>query len=142
MKPMTMTASTLKNSRKKLMSSEGAANELYWPTDEVRGESPAGASIKQAELKQTSGGDGYFQVSTRRGDNVAGSAYDYIINGNMIAAFALIAWPAKSAETGRHHFHGEPEWRRLRGRPRPGQRGDRQIYRSFQPDDNWEITGD
>ena len=31
---------------------------------------------------------------------MAGGAYDYVTNGNMIGGFALIAWPAKYAETG------------------------------------------
>ena len=31
---------------------------------------------------------------------MAGGRYDYVINGNMIAGFALIAWPASYAETG------------------------------------------
>ena len=31
---------------------------------------------------------------------MAGGAYDYIVNGNMIGGFALIGWPAKYGETG------------------------------------------
>jgi hypothetical protein len=37
---------------------------------------------------------------TRQGDNAPGGAYDYIINGNMIAGFAMVAWPAVYGESG------------------------------------------
>ena len=36
----------------------------------------------------------------RQGENIAGGKYDYVINGNMIAGFALVAWPVTYAETG------------------------------------------
>jgi hypothetical protein len=88
----------------KLISSDGAADGLYWPTDEAHGESPAGDSIDQEELDDARKGEGYFgyhfRPLTAQGDNIAGGAYDYIINGNMVAGFGLIAWPAKYGETG------------------------------------------
>ena len=41
-----------------------------------------------------------FRVLTRQGPQAPGGAYDYIINGNMVAGFALLAWPAVYGETG------------------------------------------
>ena len=35
-----------------------------------------------------------LKILTRQGSNPPGGAYEYVINGNMIAGFALIAWPA------------------------------------------------
>ena len=88
----------------KLISSEGATDGLYWPTDENNGESPAGGNIDQAELEDAAKGEGYFgykyKILTGQGDHIAGGAYDYVINGNMIAGFGLIAWPPKYGETG------------------------------------------
>jgi Protein of unknown function (DUF2950) len=88
----------------KLISSEGATDGLYWPADLGAGESPAGEFVDQAELDAAGQGDGYFGYRFRilpgQGDNIAGGAYDYVINGNMIGGFALIAWPVKYAETG------------------------------------------
>ena len=87
----------------KLVSSEGMTDGLYWPTDEVNGESPAG-DLDQSELDDAAKGEGYFgykyKILTGQGDEIAGGAYDYIINGNMIAGFGLLAWPAKYGETG------------------------------------------
>jgi hypothetical protein len=91
----------------KLISTEGMTDGLYWPTDEVNGESPAG-DLSQAELDTAAQGDGYFgyrfKILAGQGDRIAGGAYDYVINGNMIGGFALIAWPVKYAETGVHTF--------------------------------------
>ena len=36
----------------------------------------------------------YYRIVTRQGENAPGGRYDYVINGNMIAGFAMVAWPA------------------------------------------------
>ena len=88
----------------KLVSTDGQTDGLYWPIEQGDGESPVGASIDLGALEKAKAGDGYFgykfRILKRQGDNVAGGAYDYVTNGNMIGGFALIAWPAKYAETG------------------------------------------
>jgi hypothetical protein len=97
----------VKEYAQKLISAEGAADGLYWPTDDVNGESPAG-DLDQSELDDTARGEGYFgykyRILTGQGDRIAGGAYDYVINGNMIAGFGLIAWPTRYGETGVHSF--------------------------------------
>jgi hypothetical protein len=37
---------------------------------------------------------------TRQGKGAAGGAYNYVINGRMIAGFAMVAYPAAYGETG------------------------------------------
>ena len=63
----------------------------------------SGANIDQAEL-ETAAEDGYFgyryRILTRQGANIAGGEYDYVVNGNMIGGFALIATPARYDRTG------------------------------------------
>jgi hypothetical protein len=87
----------------KLLSSEGQTDGLYWPLEQGDGESPAGA-VDQTALDKAKAGDGYFgykfRILKRQGSNVAGGKYDYVINDNMIGGFAVIAWPARYAETG------------------------------------------
>ncbi|MDQ6437557.1 DUF2950 domain-containing protein [Mesorhizobium sp. LHD-90] len=91
----------------KLISSEGATDGLYWPADAEHGESPAG-DLNPAELEDASRGEGYFgyrfKILTGQGEDIAGGAYDYVVNDNMIGGCALLAWPAKYAETGVHTF--------------------------------------
>ncbi|MXN64225.1 DUF2950 family protein [Stappia sp. GBMRC 2046] len=88
----------------KLISSEGLKDGLYWE-DEA---SPAGEFVQQAALDKAKEGEGYFgyryRILTGQGDRIAGGNYDYVINDNMIAGFALIAWPLKYGETGVHTF--------------------------------------
>jgi hypothetical protein len=88
----------------KLISSAGGADGLYWPADQGDGKSPIGDAINEAALEKAKAGEGYFgyrfRILTSQGDNIAGGRHDYVINDNMIAGFALIAWPVTYAETG------------------------------------------
>lgn len=88
----------------KLVSTEDQTDGLYWPIEQGDGESPVGPSIDLGALEKAKAGDGYFgykfRILKRQGNNVAGGAYDYVTNGNMIGGFSLIAWPARYAETG------------------------------------------
>ncbi|WP_436798429.1 DUF2950 domain-containing protein [Mesorhizobium ventifaucium] len=130
----------------KLISSEGATDGLYWPTDDINGESPAGANIDQAELQDAAKGEGYFgykyKILTGQGDHIAGGAYDYVINGNMIAGFGLIAWPAKYGETGVKTFavnqHGVVYETDLG----PTIEQIVKYIDRFNPDDTWHVVAD
>ncbi len=121
----------------KLVSSEGLTDGLYWPADQGDGESPAGAAINQAALDKSKEGKGYFgyhfKILKRQGENIAGGKYDYVINGNMIAGFALVAWPVNYAETGRQHLRRQPGRHRLRKGPWRGHRQDRRGDGDVQP---------
>lgn len=129
----------------KLISSEGMTDGIYWPTDDVNGESPAG-DLSQSELDDAAKGEGYFgykyKILTGQGDNIAGGAYDYVINGNMIAGFGLIAWPAKYGETGVKTFavnqHGVVYETDLG----PTTDAIVKYIDRFNPDDTWEVVAD
>ncbi|WP_292715383.1 DUF2950 domain-containing protein [Mesorhizobium sp.] len=130
----------------KLISSEGATDGLYWPTDDINGESPAGDAVSEAELEDAAKGEGYFgykyKVLTGQGDHIAGGAYDYVINGNMIAGFGLIAWPAKYGETGVKTFavnqHGVVYETDLG----PTTEQIVKYIDRFNPDDTWQVVAD
>ena len=90
-----------------LISSPGTFDGLYWPSGDRVPASPAGAYIEEGAIPDDarSGYFGYrFRILTGQGDNIAGGAYDYIINGNMIAGFGLIAWPVEYGVTGINTF--------------------------------------
>lgn len=42
----------------------------------------------------------YFRILTRQGPDARGGPYDYVINGNMVAGFALVAYPDKWGSSG------------------------------------------
>jgi hypothetical protein len=92
----------------KIMSSPGKQDGLYWPSDPAKGEeaSPFGPLIAEA-APYTAGhkaGDPYrgyyFRILSQQGKNAAGGAYSYVINGRMIAGFAMVAYPAYYGESG------------------------------------------
>jgi hypothetical protein len=92
----------------KLASAPGKHDGLYWPADAAKGdeESPFGPLIAEsaAYLKGHGAGDPYrgyhFRILTRQGKSAPGGAYNYVINGRMIAGFAMVAYPAEYGRTG------------------------------------------
>ena len=92
----------------KLGSTPGKHDGLYWAADAAKGEevSPFGPLIAEAApyLKGHAEADAYrgyyFKILTRQGASAPGGAYSYIINGRMIAGFALVAYPARWGESG------------------------------------------
>ncbi len=94
----------------RLNSHPGQHDGLYWPTAPGETESPFGPLAAQAAAEGYTGPvkgaarspfHGYlFRVLTKQGSAAPGGKYDYVINGRMIAGFALIAWPDKYGSSG------------------------------------------
>jgi len=92
----------------KLGSTPGKQDGLYWPDDASKdGErSPFGPLVAEsaAYLQGHKEGDPYrgyhFKILTRQGKSAPGGAYNYIINGRMIAGFAMVAYPAQYGDSG------------------------------------------
>jgi len=84
---------------KKLISSPGKLDGLYWDPNLYPEESPASALVETAAFGAAKRGEGYFgyryRILTSQGDNVLGGKQSYVINGYMTGGFALIAWPVK-----------------------------------------------
>ncbi|MCL4180171.1 MAG: DUF2950 family protein [Verrucomicrobia bacterium] len=96
----------------RITSSPNQTDGLFWPPA-LNGEiSPLGPLMAYAQ------GEGYstnpetaaagprpfhgylFRILTGQGRHAPGGKYDYVINGNMIGGFALVAWPAEYGESG------------------------------------------
>ncbi len=90
----------------KLISTKGKKDGLYWPVQPGSNEKPSPlAAIVEDGPGVLAGADvpyhGYFlKILTKQGANPPNGKYDYVINGNMIAGFALVAWPADYASSG------------------------------------------
>jgi len=93
----------------RLNSHPGQKDGLYWEAMPGAEPSPFGPLAAQAAAEgyATSGVHrhepfhGYlYHILTRQGPAAAGGAYDYVINGNMIAGFALVAFPAAYGQGG------------------------------------------
>ena len=92
----------------KLTSAKGRQDGLYWPADSAKGEeaSPFGPLIAESApyVEGHKKGDPYrgyhFRILTRQGKSAPGGAYSYVINGRMIAGFAMVAYPDEYGESG------------------------------------------
>ena len=97
----------------KLRSDPGKRNGLFWRATRGEEVSPLGelvarawhegykkkkAAFKEAEPSPFHGY--YFKLLTRQGKNVPGGKYNYIVNGNMVGGFALVAFPSNWGTSG------------------------------------------
>jgi hypothetical protein len=92
-----------------LISTEGKKDGLYWPSSGDQSPSPLGEEFAAARAEGylepgTPKGQpfhGYvYRSLTRQGPNAAGGAYDYVVNGELLGGFALIAFPAEYGSSG------------------------------------------
>jgi hypothetical protein len=138
----------------RLFSSAGQADGLYWPPD-LNGEiSPLGPlfAYAQAEgygtrLPATQTGPrpfhGYlFKILTRQGKGAPGGKYNYIINGNMIGGFALVAWPAEYGESGIMTFLVNQQGRVLQKDLGSSTARIVRKLSAYGPDRSWHVSAD
>jgi len=95
-----------------VLSSAGERDGLYYAVAEGEPESPFGPAIAVASAEGYSYADTgrtadpepyygyYFKVLTRQGAAAPGGAFDYVIIGNMVAGFGMIAFPADYGVSG------------------------------------------
>ncbi len=93
-------------------SAPGTHDGLFWPVTAGEPLSPLGPLIAQAHGQgyhhparilndESAPYHGYyFEILTRQGKHAPGGKYSYLINGRMVAGFALVAWPAEWGNTG------------------------------------------
>jgi hypothetical protein len=93
----------------KFVSDPGKQNGLYWQAKQGEPQSPLGPLLAQARSegykKQQSGGPppyhGYFyRILTAQGKDAPGGAYSYLVKGQMIGGFAVVAYPAEYGSSG------------------------------------------
>jgi hypothetical protein len=100
----------------RLASTSGKKDGLYWQTKADEPASPLGPLVAEAQTEgygkasatpattQPAGPrpyHGYFyKILTRQGAHAPGGKYDYVMNGHMVAGFALVAWPDKWGSSG------------------------------------------
>jgi len=88
---------------RRLLSSPGRKDGLYWPTKPGEPQSPLGPAVAkaQADGQAPDGHYGYFfRLLYAQGAAAPGGARDYLVNGRMIGGFGVIAWPVRYGDTG------------------------------------------
>jgi hypothetical protein len=138
----------------KLMSSPAQKDGLYW-SPELDGEiSPLGPLAADAQE------DGYvfraktdrearqpfqgylFNVLSKQAKSAPGGKYDYVINGNMIGGFALVAWPAEYGDTGIMTFIVNQQGRVYQKDLGPKTASIVRSMKAYDPDKTWTISPD
>ncbi len=94
----------------KFASTPGKRDGLFWEVKEGEEASPFGplsaraaqeGYTRKTKSKKPSPYNGYyFRILKAQGKNAPGGAYDYVVKGNMILGFGLVAWPAKYGSSG------------------------------------------
>src|ERR1035438_9874552 len=100
--------STVPQYAQKFISDEGKQNGLYLKAVDSEPERPLGPLAANASADGYDGKTqtsqpfhGYlYRILTKQGDQAQGGTQDYIVNGNMTAGFAILAYPAEYRNSG------------------------------------------
>jgi hypothetical protein len=94
----------------KFASTPGKKDGLYWEVKEGEEQSPLGPLVARAvKIGYLPGKSGekprpyygyYYKILKAQGSNASGGAYDYMVKGQMIGGFALVAYPAQYGASG------------------------------------------
>jgi hypothetical protein len=149
----------------KFLSTPGSHNGLYWETSEDDKPSPLGKLIAAAQAEgygptpTTTGAAGkggadkeapeidhapyhgyYFKILTRQGAHAPGGKYNYIINGNMIAGYALVAYPDKWGNSGVMTFIVNQQGRVYEKNLGPNTSKLAGTMTEYNPDPTWKLV--
>jgi len=134
----------------KMRSEPGKFDGLFWQTEAGQPLSPLGPLVAEARAggykledptdKPLPYHGYYYRILTRQGSAAPGGKYDYIINGNMIAGFGLVAFPAQYGASGVMTFivnHQGKIYQKDLG-PRTAQLA--ATMKEYNPDMGWELV--
>jgi hypothetical protein len=138
----------------RFISTPGQRDGLYWETAEGEKPSPLGDLIEQARTEgypagTARTGDGprrspyhgyFFRILKRQGPHAPGGKFDYVINGNMIAGFALVAYPDKWGSSGIMTFIVSQQGRVYQKNLGPDTAKLAGAMTEYDPDPTWELV--
>jgi hypothetical protein len=135
-----------------LRSTPDSHDGLYWSTRTGDELSPLGPLVAQARVEgyrqknkilmeeQNPYHGYYFKILTRQGAHAPGGKYNYIINGHMIAGFALVAWPAEWGNTGVMTFIVNQQGKVYQKSLGPKTSSIANAMTTYNPDNTWTVT--
>jgi DUF2950 family protein len=150
----------------RLYSTPGKHDGLYWETSEGDKPSPLGKLVAaaraegygpKAETPDAAGKGGaqekeavseerapyhgyYFKILTRQGAAAPGGKYGYIINGNMIAGYAFVAYPDKWGSSGVMSFIINQQGRVYEKNLGPNTARVAAAMTEYNPDPSWKLV--
>ena len=135
-----------------LRSTPGTHDGLYWSTRTGDELSPLGPLVAQARVEgyrqktkiltdeQSPYHGYYFKILTRQGKHAAAGKCNYVINGHMIAGFALVAWPAEWGNTGVMTFVVNQQGKVYQKNLGPKTASVAQAMTAYDPDNTWTLA--
>jgi hypothetical protein len=135
----------------RIISTPGKMDGLYWNVTPGQEPSPLGrlyAAAATEGYEQTAGHPheayhGYhFHVLRRQGGAAPGGRYDYVINGNMVAGFALVAFPADYEDSGIMTFIVNQNGKVYQKDLGPDTRESARHMTEYNPDGGWTLVKD
>jgi hypothetical protein len=128
-------------------STPGKRDGLFWPTKDGEAASPLGELVARARAegyrRDESGGPtplhGYvYRILTAQGPAAPGGAYDYVVRGQMIGGFALVAYPAQWGVSGVMTFIVNQDGVVYQKDLGPRTRELARAMKRYDPDKTWE----
>lgn len=135
----------------RIVSTPGKMDGLFWSVNPGQEQSPFGPLLAQAATEgyeQTTGHPhepyrGYrFRVLKQQGEAAAGGKYNYVINGNMIAGFALVAFPAEYGSSGIMTFIVSHQGNIYQKDLGPDTTAAARHMAEYNPDSSWTLVKD
>jgi hypothetical protein len=132
----------------RIISSPGKRDGLYWPASNQADRSPLGDGILEDVLRAVVPGKPtpyhgyYFRILTGQGPSALGGAYNYVINGRMIAGFGLVAYPEDWGRTGVMSFICNQQGRIFEKNLGPRSTTLGAAMSRFDPDKTWRLVAD
>jgi hypothetical protein len=137
----------------KFVSTPGKRDGLYWETPPGAKPSPLGSLVAQARAEGYVAGQPrpasapkrpyhgyYFKILTHQGVHAPGGKFAYVINGNMIAGYALIAYPDKWGSSGIVTFIVNQQGRVYEKNLGPKTAQLAAAIVEYDPDESWKLV--
>lgn len=132
----------------KFRSDSGTKDGLYWRVESGQPESPLGPLVARAARQgythhpgqQPQPFHGYmYGLLKGQGPNAPGGAKSYIVDGKMTGGFALIAYPARYADSGVMTFIVNQDGRIYQKDLGPNTDQIASAMTAYNPDDTWSL---
>jgi hypothetical protein len=122
---------------RRALSAPGRHDGLYWASLPGEPESPLGPEFADAKPGQPY--HGYlYRILTAQGKDAPGGAKSYLRNGRMTEGYALIAWPARYADSGVMTFIVNRDGIVYQKNLGPGTDAAARAISAYNPDPSWE----
>jgi hypothetical protein len=132
----------------KFLSDPGATNGLFWETKPGEAPSPLGELVADARAEgYTQAGRQqepvpyhgyYYRMLAKQGPHAADGAFDYVVNGNQIGGFAVLAYPAAYGSSGVMTFMVNHEGVVFQSDLGEDTAKSAMEMTAFDPDDDWQ----